>query len=371
MLKHTPLHTIHRELGARLVPFAGWEMPVQYKGILEEHLTVRDAVGLFDVSHMGQIELSGGAALEGIQYITTNDASRLYPGRVQYTALCNEEGGVIDDVTLYMLDKERYLFCVNASNTEKDLLWIREQIGNKVNVSDRSRDYALIAIQGPLSVEVAKRIWGNRIEGLRYYHFTTLEQGGSTTIISRTGYTGEDGFEVYIDSKKAVSIWQRLMDAGRDLDIMPCGLGARDTLRIEMKYCLYGNELTEETTPLEAGLGWIVKFDKGEFVGRDALLRQKEKGVDKRLIGFEMLEGGIPRHGYSILSGDRVIGTVTSGTFSPSLKKPIGIGYILQGLSNTGMELLIDIRGKIRKAVIVETPFVKGDERHSCQISYR
>ncbi|MDP2682262.1 MAG: glycine cleavage system aminomethyltransferase GcvT [Deltaproteobacteria bacterium] len=360
-LKITPLHQIHKELHARMVPFAGWEMPVQYAGVIEEHLVVRKSCGLFDVSHMGEIEVSGAKAIEAVQGITTNDASKLKDGQVQYTLLCYPNGGVVDDVTLYKFSDTRYMFCVNASNTEKDFNWIKENAGSIADIKNLSNYFGQIAIQGPLSQEVLQNTCNLDLSLIRYYHFKNVNVFGADVVISKTGYTGEDGFEIYTPWDATITIWQRLMEAGNKFGIKPIGLGARDTLRLEMGFPLYGNELNENTTPLEAGLHKFVTLDKGHFIGKDALVKQARQGINKKLVGLEMIESGIPRSRYKIFAKGRAIGEVTSGTMSPFLGKAIGMGYVETAFSPIETELAVEIRNKMVRAKVSKTRFYTRD----------
>lgn len=356
-LKITPLNQIHKALNARMVPFAGWEMPVQYTGVIDEHLAVRKSCGLFDVSHMGEIEVSGPKALDAVQKIATNDASKLKNGQVQYSLLCYPNGGVVDDVTLYKFSDTRYMFCVNASNAEKDFQWMQENIGRIADVKNISDDFGQLAIQGPLSQEILQNTCNLDLSLIRYYRFQEGIVAGVNAIVSRTGYTGEHGFEIYIKGNDTVKIWQALMEAGKNFGIKPIGLGARDTLRLEMGFPLYGNELNENTTPLEAGLNKFVKLDKPDFIGKDVLEKQARQGVQKKLVGLEMIEPGIPRSHYKIFAQEKAIGEITSGTMSPSLGKAIGMGYVAPEFSSIGTELKIEIRNKTVAARVVKTPF--------------
>lgn len=358
-LKRTPLYEIHKSLGAKMTSFAGWEMPLEYSGIIDEHQAVRRSVGLFDISHLGQIEVSGPKALEAVQLLIINDASKLGDGRVQYNLFCNPSGGILDDVTLYRFNENRFMFCVNAARTEKDFTWLKEQVGNIVSVVNRSFDYATLAIQGPLAQQVLQKICDTDLALIKYYHFTSSNITGINSIVSRTGYTGEDGFEIYIPSSAAEGLWGRIMEAGKNEGIKPAGLGARDSLRLEMGYTLYGNDITEDTTPLEAGLERFVKFQKKFFVGKEALLTQAHEGIRKRLTGFEMVGRGIPRSRYPIHAEGRRIGEVTSGGHSPSLGKGIGMGYVETRFSSIGQKIEIEIRGKMVEAVVVPRPFYK------------
>ncbi len=363
-MKKTPLNRTHRELGARMVDFGGWEMPVQYSGVIDEHLATRSAAGLFDVSHMGEIEVSGPGALDYIQHLTINDASRLVDGQVQYSALCYPHGGVVDDVTLYRFAADRYLFCVNAANAEKDFAWMQQVLDEGdfagVRLRNLSDDYAQLALQGPKAEAILSRLTRCELPAIRYYHFAEGQVAGVPTIISRTGYTGEDGFELYFTSEAAESIWESLMAAGRQDGLKPCGLGARDTLRLEMKYALYGHEISAEISPLEAGLGWITKLDKPSFIGRDALLAQKEAGIPRRLVGLVMTGSGIPRQDYPVFDGDEQVGVVTSGTMSPSLRVGIALALVKPGCSGVGRELQVGIRNRKVGCRVAKTPFVKN-----------
>jgi aminomethyltransferase len=355
--KHTPLYDLHKGLNAKMVPFAGWMMPVQYTGVIEEHLTVRNKVGLFDVSHMGEIEVSGPEALKAVELVTSNSVSSLYAGKVQYTLLCNERGGIVDDTTLYQLADDRYLFCVNAGNIEKDYRWIKAHTGNLAVVTNLSDSYAQLALQGPCSQQLLQKFCRVNLSTLRYYNFIISDILGTSSIVSRTGYTGEDGFEIYLSPETAQKLWKELLKKGEEYGIRPTGLGARDTLRLEMSYSLYGHELGDDINPLEAGLEWIVKFDKGQFIGSAALEEIRDSGVDRKIIGFKIEGRGIPRAGYKISDGKREIGHVTSGNMSPSLGVAIGLGFVEPHFATTGREIFIDIRGKLVKASVVKTPF--------------
>lgn len=357
-LKRTPLFDVHKKIGAKMTIFAGWEMPLEYSGIVDEHVNVRNAVGLFDISHLGQIEVSGPKALDAVQLVITNDASKLTDGRVQYNLLCNPSGGIMDDVTLYRFSEDKYIFCVNAASREKVFIWLKEQVGNTLDVIDRSSELATLAIQGPLSQQVLQRVCDADLTRIKYYYFTLCKIGGIEGFVSRTGYTGEDGFEIYLPSYAAEGLWERIMEAGKDSGLKPAGLGARDSLRLEMGYTLYGNDISEETTPLEAGLERFVKF-KPSFIGKDMLRKQAQEGVRRKLIGFEMVGRGIPRSHYPIHAKGRRMGKVTSGGRSPSLLKAIGMGYVDTSFSLPGTDIQIDIRGKMVEAVVVERPFYK------------
>lgn len=356
MARKTPLFEAHRALGARLVDFAGWEMPVQYTSVISEHEAVRTAAGLFDVSHMGEVEFRGSGALESANGLITNDLARIQNGQAVYAGLLNQAGGFVDDVVAYRFSPERILICVNASNRDKDFAWMREHAG-AVKPVDRGDDYAQLAIQGPKAAAIAQRLTPVELSSIATYHFAEGGVAGVPCVISRTGYTGEDGFELYCAPDRAVALWSSLLEAGAADGLKPAGLGARDSLRTEMKYALYGNDIDEVHTPLEAGLGWVVKWDKGDFVGRAALEGQKQAGVTRKLVGFEMREPGIPRHGYPLLDGGTAAGVVTSGTMGPSVKKAIGIGYLPTGLAREGAQVEVEIRGRPVKAEVVKTPF--------------
>lgn len=361
MARRTPLYDEHVRLKARMVDFAGWEMPVQYTGVIEEHRAVRSAAGLFDVSHMGQIEIAGAGAEALVQGLTTNDVKKLTDGRAQYSILCNERGTVIDDIIVYRFSPTRYLIVVNASNADKDFAWCQRHDRPDAQVTDRSSDFALIAFQGPLAAKILQTQTGVNLADIGTYFFAVGEVAGvKDVVIARTGYTGEDGFELFIRPDASPAIWQALLERGKSQGVKAAGLGARDTLRLEMKYSLYGHEITEETNPLEAGLGWVVKLDTpDDFIGKAAIVDIKQHGLARKLVGFRMVGRGIPRQGYRILSHGREIGVVTSGTMSPSLDAAIGIGYVSAGQEAVGNTISVDIRGDPREAVIVKTPFYK------------
>lgn len=361
-LKRTPLFEVHHRLGAKMVAFGGWEMPVQYAGILEEHRAVRERAGLFDVSHMGEIEISGSAALEAVQRLTSNDASRLSVGEIQYSALTTPQGTFVDDMTVYKFADDRYWLTVNAANIEKDLAWIRKQITSAA-VRDASDDLALLAIQGPRAQEILEKLTPVELARLPYYRFVEGKIAGIDCCVSRTGYTGEDGFEIYIPPQHAATLWNRLLEVGAPAGLQPCGLGARDTLRLEAKMALYGQDIDDRHTVLEADLGWIVKLDKGEFIGREALARQKAEGISRKLVGFEMVGRGIARPHYAIVKDGRSIGEVTSGGPAPSLGKNIGLGYVAVPYAAIGTEFDIVIRGQPVTARVVRTPFYKRQWR--------
>jgi aminomethyltransferase len=359
-LKRTPLYDEHRALGARIVEFSGFEMPVQYSSIIEEHRAVRTHAGLFDVSHMGEFKVEGPDALAFLQHLVPNDVSRLAIHQALYTQLCLPSGGTIDDLIIYHLAENHYMLVVNAGNIDKDFAWVQEQAKNfNVQVANQSDTTALLALQGPDAQSILQPLTAVDLAGIRYYHFEPGVVDGVNCIISRTGYTGEDGFELYCAPVDVVKLWRDLLAAGKEKGLLPAGLGARDTLRLEAGYCLYGHELDEQTNPLEASLGWTVKLNKGDFIGRDALVKVKEEGLKRKLIGVEMTERGIPRGGYAIYDNDRQIGILTSGSPSPTLNKNIGIGYVEAADAVTGKPVQIDIRGKRTAAQIVALPFYK------------
>lgn len=357
-LRRTPLYEQHAALGAKLVPFAGFEMPVQYPtGITAEHRAVREAAGLFDVSHMGEFVVTGPQALELIQRVTVNDAARVEIGQAQYSAMCLETGGVVDDLIVYRF-ADRWMLVVNASNLDKDLAWIRAHAdGLDVQVDDRSERTGLLAIQGPAAREILRPLASVDVDQVRYYRFAEGAVAGIPAVISGTGYTGEDGFELYVAADHAEHLWKALLEAGEGKGLVPAGLGARDSLRLEVGYPLYGNDLDDEHTPLESGLGWITKLDKGDFVGRDALLRQKEAGVPRRLVGIRVVGKAFPRHGYPILAHGEQVGVVTSGTVSPSLGYGVALGYVPPELSTPETALQLDVRGKAVDVVVQRPPF--------------
>jgi glycine cleavage system T protein (aminomethyltransferase) len=359
-LKKTAFHEIHRSLGAKMVAFGGFEMPIQYTGIIEEHRQVRSAVGLFDVSHMGEIEIRGRDALEFVQRVTINDASRLVEGKVQYSAMCYEEGGIVDDLLVYHMG-DHYMLVVNASNIEKNFSWLQQHMGGDVRLKNRSDEISLLAIQGPQSLALLQKITSVNLASIDFYHFVRHKLAGVDMVISRTGYTGEMGFELYFpsDTETGTVVWNAIMREGKNLGCVPVGLGARDTLRLEMGYCLYGQDIDNTTNPLEAGLGWLTKLEKGPFVGREALQRFKRDGLRRKLVGFSTSDKAFPRPGYVIYAGGNHIGKVTSGTFSPSLGKGIGLGYVDIGHAKPGTQFEIDIRNRRTGAMAVPLPFIK------------
>jgi aminomethyltransferase len=357
-VKKTALHDIHEHLGAKIVRFAGYLMPVYYTSILEEHRRVRSTVGLFDVSHMGEFEIRGNDALAFLQRLTTNDVAALEVNQVQYSVMCYPDGGIVDDLLVYRLE-DHYLLVVNAANLDKDFEWLHKNIEGEVQLENRSDETTLLALQGPKAEEVLSPLVTIDHAQVAYYHCQPGEVAGHDALISRTGYTGEDGFEIYCDPQNAKDIWNALLESGKGLDIQPAGLGARDTLRLEMKYALYGNDIDHTTNPLEAGLGWVVKLKKGDFIGKQALLEAKTEGLKRKLVGFET-EGRIfPRKDLRIHKDGSEIGRVTSGTFSPSLNRGIGMGYVASAHAKIGTQIDLDIRGKGVSGQVVETPFYK------------
>ncbi|MGC1391873.1 MAG: glycine cleavage system aminomethyltransferase GcvT [Bacteroidales bacterium] len=363
-MKNTAFTKFHKEAGAKMVPFAGYNMPVEYFGITEEHITVRNGVGVFDVSHMGEFWVTGPASQKFLQYITSNDVSALFDGKIQYSCFPNGNGGIVDDLLVYRFNEEKYLLVVNAANTEKDWNWCAEnakrfrlRAGKElINASD---DIAQLAVQGPLALKAMQKLTKTSVVDMEYYTFKILDFAGIKDVIfSTTGYTGAGGCEIYVKNEDGPRLWNAVFEAGKEFNIKPIGLGARDTLRLEMGYCLYGNDINDQTSPIEAGLGWITKFSEDkEFVDKDLLLKQKEKGIQKKLIGFVMLDRGIPRQHYEVVNdkGEQ-IGEVTSGTMSPMMKQGIGMAYIKKGYWKTGAEIYIRIRNKDLKAKIVGLP---------------
>ncbi len=360
ILKKTALYNKHIQLGAKMISFAGYEMPVSYSGVNDEHLTVRNAVGMFDVSHMGEFIITGKQALDLIQHITTNDASSLTNQRVQYSCMTNTNGGIVDDLLVYRFNENKYMLVVNASNIQKDFNWIQQNNHFDAEIQDISNHISLIAVQGPKALLSIQKLTDTDLSQIPYYHFDTGKVADvNDIIISNTGYTGAGGFEIYVPNEHAEKMWDAIMQAGKEFGIKPCGLGARDTLRLEMGFCLYGNDINDHTSPIEAGLGWITKFNKN-FIAKDILLQQKENGVSRKLVGFEMIERGIPRQHYPITDASgNIIGEVTSGTQSPSLNKGIGMGYVQTQYAQPDTEIFILIREKPVKAKVVKLPFIK------------
>jgi aminomethyltransferase len=358
-LKYVPLNDLHVKLGAKMVPFAGYNMPVRYSSDIEEHMTVRKGVGVFDVSHMGEFTLKGPNALDLIQRVTSNDASKLIDGQAQYSCLPNESGGIVDDLIVYKVKDNDYMLVVNASNIDKDWNWISKFNTKGAEMKNISDDLCLFAVQGPKAVATLQKLTTADLNAIKYYHFAIGEFAGvQNVVMSNTGYTGAGGFEIYVNKQHAEKVWKAIFDAGKESDIKPIGLGARDTLRLEMGFCLYGNDIDDSTSPLEGGLGWITKFTK-DFTNSTSIKKQKEDGVKKKLVGFKMIDKGIPRHDYIIKdASNNVIGKVTSGTMSPMLNVGIGLGYVTTAFGNPGSEIFIDVRGKALKAVVSKTPLV-------------
>jgi len=364
-LKRTPLNQAHRTLGGKMVDFGGWDMPVQYQaGVIEEHMATRTRAGLFDVSHMGEIWVEGRGAISFVNGLTTNDVTKLVDGQAHYSALTNDEGGVVDDLLVYRFGPEKLLLVVNAGTTEKDWVWIssHKSGGDEVSLKNASSDYCQIAIQGPDAIGILQKLTDTELAPIMYYHFVEGKVDGVEAIISRTGYTGEDGFEIYAPADKAEQLWNKMLETGRygeDGGILPCGLAARNTLRLESAMSLYGHELGDEISPLEAGLGWITKLAKGKFTGSDAVAKVKNEGVKRKLAGFEMTEPGIARDGFDVYVDDEKVGTVTSGSPAPYLKRNIGLAFLPPDFAKEGQEIKIDVRGKRLSARVVPTPFYK------------
>ncbi|WP_298239414.1 glycine cleavage system aminomethyltransferase GcvT [uncultured Algibacter sp.] len=360
-MKNTALTETHETLGAKMVPFAGYNMPVQYEGVNIEHETVRNAVGVFDVSHMGEFLIEGEHALDLIQKVSSNDASKLTIGKAQYSCLPNDDGGIVDDLIIYKIKEATYLLVVNASNIEKDWNWIQSKNDVGASIRNLSEDYSLLAIQGPKAIEAMQSITSHDLSAIKFYNFVVGDFAGiEHVIISATGYTGSGGFEIYCKNAEVKQIWDKVIEAGADFGIKPIGLAARDTLRLEMGYCLYGNDIDDTTSPIEAGLGWITKFTK-DFTNSEALKAEKERGAERKLIAFELDERGIPRHGYDIVDGNgNKIGIVTSGTMSPSLSKGIGLGYVPTIFADVNSKINIQIRKKAIPATVIKLPFYKS-----------
>jgi aminomethyltransferase len=359
-VKRTPLYEDHLLLKAKMVPFAGWEMPVQYVGLREEHETVRKNVGLFDVSHMGEIRFKGPEASLALEWLTTNDVTKLSDGEAQYSLLPNDKGGLVDDIIIYCIKKnEEYLVCVNASNKDKDFTWMNTQNKHNVIITDESDRWGQIAVQGPMANSLLQRIFNKDFAAMRPFTFFETTYKNHKCLIATTGYTGEKGGEIFIESAGTSVLWKVLLEQGKDFNVAPIGLGARDTLRTEMKYSLYGHEIDDTTNPFAAGLGWVIKPQKKDFVGKEIIIKAKEQGLPLTLVGFKLLDKGIPRQGFTLFSFDnREMGKVTSGTLSPTLNESIGIGYVFSDQSKEGSEFWVDIRGRKAKAVVVKTPFV-------------
>jgi aminomethyltransferase len=360
-LRTLPLDAVHRSANARMAAFAGWDMPIEYSGITDEHLAVRSRAGLFDVSHMGEIEIAGKDALGLVQRVCSNDARRLQVGQAQYSGLLTPEGTFLDDLLVYRMASSHFLLIVNASNAAEDYGWIAAAATGEAAVVDSSSRYALLSLQGPAAQDVLQPLTGVDLSDLASYHFANGEVASARATISRTGYTGEDGFEILVPPAMAARVWQAVLESGRPADVRPCGLGARDTLRLEAGMRLHGSDIDESTTVLEAGLGWIVGWDKADFIGRDRLVEQRATGVTRRLVGFELIDRGIARHGHPVRAreGSAQVGIVTSGTQTPSLRKSIGMAYVPVDLATPGTELVIDIRGRAAPARVVPLPFYR------------
>jgi len=360
-LKKTALYEAHVKAGAKIVPFAGFMMPLEFEGISKEHMRVRTKVGIFDVSHMGEIRIKGKDALPYVQKVITNDCERPKPGKAVYTPACLPSGGIVDDMIVYKFSENDFFICVNAANREKDYNWFISNRGSyDCEILDQSDEYSQIAVQGPNAKTLLSRIFDREILEMKPFWFCWKEFQGVPCIFATTGYTGEEGGEIYVPNEVAQALWYRLLEVGEDLGVAPVGLGARDTLRLEMKYCLYGHDIDETTTPLEAGIGWTVKFEKKDFIGKEALLAQKEQGILRSLSAFVVVEKGVPRQGYRLLSDGEEVGHVTSGAFSPCLKKPIGLGYLKKGFDRIGTQIFVDIKGfRVVKALVVEAPFYR------------
>jgi aminomethyltransferase len=365
-LKKTPLNKAHRDLGGKMVDFGGWDMPVQYSGVIAEHLATRTNSGLFDVSHMGEFYVEGEDAIEFVNRLTTNDVTKLVDGQAHYSCFTRENGTVVDDLLVYRFDEGKLLLVVNASTTEKDWDWITSHVADEnITLTNASADYCQIAVQGPDALSILQKLTDTNLEEIKYYHFTVGKVDGVDAIISRTGYTGEDGFEVYANKEYAEQLWNKFLETGNfgaENGILPCGLAARNTLRLESAMSLYGHEISDEITPLEANLGWICKLNKGEFMGREALVKLKENGLKKKLVGFEMIDKGIARDDFDVYVDDEKVGYVTSGSPAPFLKKNIGLAFVPTELANVGQPIKIDVRGKHLEAKIVPTPFYKREK---------
>ena len=358
-LRRTPLFEEHVAAGGRIVDFAGWEMPVQYSGVIDEHRAVRTAAGLFDVSHMGEFRVRGTDAEAFLDRLTPNHVAKLISGRAHYSGLLTERGTYVDDLLIYRMGEEDFFVVVNAANIGSDFAWIESRVEGDVELENVSDSYALLALQGPAAGQILAGLTEVDLDALRYYRFAEGDVAGAPAIVSRTGYTGEDGFELYVAPEGANALWRQLLDAGAPVGLKPAGLGARDTLRLEAAMALYGHEIDDQTTPLEAGLNWVVKLAKGDFIGRDALVAQKEAGVSRRLVGFEVTSRGIARQGHRVLAGERELGLVTSGTFSPTLEKALGMAYVPTEFSQPGSRIEIEVRGRILEAQVVEMPFYR------------
>ena len=362
-IKKTPLYDVHIDLGAKIVDYYSFKMPLQYDSIISEHKSVRNNAGLFDISHMGEILIDGKGATALVQKIITNDISKLSDYKAVYTPICDEEGGTIDDIIVYKYNPERYMLVVNCATTKRDFKWINKFKTDDTNINNLSDKLSLLAVQGPKSEEIIRLVFGEKCTSLSRFQFIDVTRNEMKLTVSRTGYTGEDGFEIFVGNSHCVELWNLLLEKGKDIGLKPAGLGARDTLRLEAGYLLYGNEIDDFTTPIEAGIGWTVKFDKTDFISKDSLLRQNKYGLKRKLIAFKMLDKGIPRTDNDIIHCNNVIGKVTSGTFSPTLEIGIGFGYVLNRIAEQKSEISIRIRDKDFPAKIVSTPFVTQDEK--------
>ncbi|MFB5662025.1 glycine cleavage system aminomethyltransferase GcvT [Alteribacillus sp. HJP-4] len=363
-LKQTPIMPWYKEERVKTIDFGGWEMPVQFTSIKQEHFAVRNQAGLFDVSHMGEAFITGTGSRDFLQRIITNDIEKLEPNKALYTLMCNEHGGTIDDLLIYQLDADKYMLVLNAANTEKDILWLQNNADDTVQVKDVSSEFSLLALQGPKSQKILQKLTNTDLSEISFFRFRqNVEIGGAAALVSRTGYTGEDGFEIYCPSGEALGLWKNILDVGRADGLLPCGLGARDTLRFEAKLPLYGQEIDETISPIEAGLGFAVKLKKrSDFIGKDALLQEKESGVKRKLAGIEMIEKGIPRSGYAVLDkSGSVVGHITSGTQSPTLGKNIGLALVKAELAELENELIVQVRKKLLTAKVITTPFYKRE----------
>lgn len=359
-LNRTPLYETYKQSGAKLIDFGGWELPVQFSSIKEEHEAVRTKAGLFDVSHMGEIAVKGSESLAFLQKVMTNDVSALTDGKAQYTAMCYDNGGTVDDLLIYKKKDDEYLLVVNAANIQKDVEWLQKHLNGDVELTNVSDDIALIALQGPLAQKVLQKLTKEDLTEIKFFHFKDhVELNGVKALVSRTGYTGEDGFELYCEKDGAAALWTAILEAGKEEGVLPCGLGARDTLRFEANLPLYGQELSKDITPIEAGIGFAVKTNKADFIGKEILKEQKENGAPRKLVGLEMIDKGIPRHGYEVFVGEEKIGEVTTGTQSPTLKKNVGVALLQSEFSSLGTEVEVQIRQKRLKAKVAATPFYK------------
>lgn len=359
-LKQTPLYPLYAQHGAKTIDFGGWDLPIHFSSIQKEHDAVRSQAGLFDVSHMGEVRVTGAGALEFLQHVTTNDVSHLTINQAQYSLMCYPDGGVVDDLLVYKLAADHYMLVINASNIDKDLDWLQQHIAGDVTLKNISNETSLLALQGPLAMQILQRLTAADLSSIKSYHFLPeVQVGGIHALVSRTGYTGEDGFELYVRSEDAVKLWELLLSEGQTEGLVPTGLGARDTLRFEARLPLYGQELSSTITPIEAGVGFFVKPDKGDFIGREVLAAQKKEGAPRKLVGVEMIERGIPRSHYSVYAGEQLIGEITTGTQSPTYKTNVGLALIDASYAGLGTEILVEIRGKKLIARVVKTPFYK------------